>query len=179
MNGISSASHMGNLARASCRARKPATWRRILSEDRRFPSIARSSLSPRPLLPEQTEQHVVLPFAVDAEVFARVAFLAEAAAREEVAARGVVGEASGLDAVQVQAVEGEAQHEAERLLHVAAAGVALAHPVAEAPGLGDAAAHVGEADAAHELAVLAAEHEEAVALVGAPIGGRSEERRVG
>src|ERR1700674_1765544 len=117
-----------------------------------------TALPPRPLLAQQAEQHVVLPFAVDAEVFAGVAFLVEAAAGEEVAAGVVVGEAGGLDAVQVQAVEGEADHQAQRLLHVAPAGKALAHPVAEARRLGDAAAHVGEADTAHELAVLALAH---------------------
>src|SRR5713226_3699100 len=91
-----------------------------------------SDLPPRPLLTQQPEQHVVLPLAVDAEVFAGVAFLAEAAAREQVPARAVVGQACRLDAVQVQAVEGEAQHQPERLFHEAAAGIALAHPIAEA-----------------------------------------------
>src|SRR5262245_58154095 len=46
------------------------------------PARANFTLPPRPLLPQQSEQHVVLPFTVDAEVFVGVAFLAEAAAGE-------------------------------------------------------------------------------------------------
>ena len=49
-------------------------------------------------------------------------------------------------------------------------GIGLAHPVAEAGGLGDAPAHVAQIDAAHQLPAVAAEDEQAIALIAAPFG---------
>ena len=46
----------------------------------------------------------------------------------------------------------------------------LAHPIADARGLGDAAAHVAEVDAAHSVCRPPAENEKPVALIAAPLG---------
>ena len=48
----------------------------------------------------------------------------------------------------------------DRLEHQAAAGIALADPVADLPGLGDAVADVAERDAADQRAALVLEDEE-------------------
>src|SRR5581483_1999668 len=124
-----------------------------------------------PFVPQNGEEHVVLPAAVDAEIFAGETLFAEAALEEEAAARRVVRQCRGFDAMELQALKGEAQYELEARRHVAPARVTLADPIAEAAGLGDAAAHVAEANAADQRIVLEAEHQETVALVGAPIGG--------
>src|ERR1041385_3138959 len=102
-------------------------------------AIARRALSP-PLVLEHREQHVVLPFIVDAEIFAGVALLAEADLEEEALARDVGRQARGFDAVEAEAMEGEVEGGGERVGHIAAPRMALADPVAEAAGLGDAAA---------------------------------------
>src|SRR5690348_16314209 len=114
---------------------------------------------------------MVLPAAVDAEIFAGEALFAEADLEQKAAARRVVRQRRRFDAVELQALKGEAQDELKARRHVAPARITLADPIAEAAGLGDAAAHVAETDAAHQRIVLEAKHQEAITLVGAPIGG--------
>jgi len=116
------------------------------------------------------EQHVVLPAAVDAQIFARIALFAETGLEQQAAARPVMRQARRLDPMQLQALESEAEHQAEARAHIAAPGITLADPIAEAAALGHAAANIAEADAADHRAILPAEQEEAVALVGAPVG---------
>lgn len=60
-----------------------------------------------PVLAQDGEEEVVLPFAVDQEVAAGVALLLEAGALERGAARDVGRQARRFDAVQAQPVEGE------------------------------------------------------------------------
>src|SRR5262249_33972544 len=89
-------------------------------------------------------EHVVLPAAVDAQILAGIALLADPQLLQQTAAGGVVRQAGGLEAVQSEAVEDEQHERPQRLGHVALAGVVLADPVAEVGRLGDAAADVAE-----------------------------------
>ncbi len=82
--------------------------------------------------------------------------------------RLVVRQAGGLEPVQAQIVEDEGQHGAQRLRHQTLAGMGLPHPVTDRRGLGDTAAHVAEIDAAHQLAALVEEDEQAVGLARPP-----------
>ena len=106
-------------------------------------------------------KQVVLPDAVDAEIFARVAFAHEAGIFQQ-PDRGRVGrDAGGFQPVQPQRGEGERDQRAHRRRHEAVAHIRKPHPIAEAAGLGDAAADIGERQAADERAVGAAEERKA------------------
>ena len=123
-----------------------------------------------PFLAQQAEQHMVLPAAVDAEIGAWRSL--PRGSPISAAARGSARYAAGRPP---RRGAGGARSKAKRedqpqpFAHVALAGMRLADPIAEAGGLGDAAADIGEADAAQERVVVAAEEQEAVALVAAPI----------
>src|SRR5690348_13969295 len=130
-------------------------------------------LSPGPdlfrVVLEAGEQEMVLPRAVDAQVLARIALAGKAAALEQADRRGVGRDAGRLDAVQPQRAEGEGQDRLHGRRHVAGAHIGLAHPVADAAGLRDAAPDARQGEAADQHVVLAAEDEERIGLVGAPI----------
>src|SRR5437762_388021 len=95
-----------------------------------------------PVLAQDREQQMVLPFAVDQQVVAGVALLLKASAHQERAARHVARQAGGLDPVQPQLLESEIEHQRQRGGHDALARKGLAGPVAKARRLRDAAAQV-------------------------------------
>ena len=88
------------------------------------------------------------------QIVAGVALLLKAGAQQQRAARHVGRQAGGLDPVQAQPVEGEIEDQRQRRGHIALAGERLADPVAEARRLGDAAPHIGQADAADQRLVV-------------------------
>src|SRR5579863_9464291 len=92
----------------------------------------------RPFAVEDAEQHMVLPAAVDAEIFLGVALFTEAVLHQDGAAGAVVRQAGGLDTMQLEAAEGEAEGQRQRLGHVALAGEFLPHPLAETARFRDA-----------------------------------------
>src|SRR6185437_11609757 len=173
MAGSMSPPTKGSCSATTSRTSGSAPWASSASTRSRCRAMpVTPSLAPvlaQPFVAQHGEQHVVLPAPVDAEILAGVAFLAEAGLEQQPAARPVMRQAGRLDAVQLQALEGKAQHQAEAGGHVSPPGIALADPISEARGLGDAAADVAQAEPADQRAVVAAEQEEAVALVGAPV----------
>ena len=80
-----------------------------------------------------------------------------------------MGQASGLDAMHGEFVEGETSAPVNRLAHIALANMRPADPIAEGTALTDAAANVGQGDAAQQFVVIAAENEKAVAAILFPI----------
>src|SRR5260370_16944748 len=88
-----------------------------------------------PFVAQHAEQHVVLPAAVDAQIFARIALFAETGLEQQAAARPVMRQARRLDPMQLQALESEAEHQAEARAHIAAPGITLADPIPEAAPL--------------------------------------------
>src|SRR5579872_3740872 len=133
-------------------------------------TLALTRRARRPFRAQNGEQNMVLPAPIDAEVVAGIAFLAEAAMKEEGAAWHIVGEARGFHPMEPQMIEGKAQHEAQPFGHAALSRITLAHPIAEAPRFGHAAAHIAETDAAEERLIGAPEEQEAIAEIGTPIG---------
>ena len=116
-------------------------------------------------------EQVVLPGAVDTEIFAGIAFAYEAGVFQE-PDRAIVGRnACRFQAMQPQGAEGERNNGAYRRRHVALAGKRLAHPVAEAAGLRDAAPDIGKRQSAEERIVRAAKNQKGIALVGPQILG--------
>src|SRR5260370_33212005 len=103
---------------------------------------------------------MILPDAVDAQIFARIALAYESGVFQKPRRAGVGGDAGGLDAVQPQAAESERNDGANRRRHVAVARIGQAHPIAEAAGLGDASPDIGEPQAADPCAVGPADDEE-------------------
>src|SRR5215469_2057852 len=96
---------------------------------------------------EPREEQMVLPGAVDAEIFAGKAFAAEPGLLEQ-PDRGRVGrDAGGLDAMQAQRLEGERDEAADRRRHVALPPMDRADPIAEIAGLRAAAPDIGEREA--------------------------------
>src|SRR5260370_41360826 len=91
-------------SRACCRP-MPATHD-ALNQSRRE-SVA-------PVLAQDREQEVALPLAVDQQIIARIAFLLEAGAQQQRAARHVARQAGGLDPVQTQPLESEIEGQRQR-----------------------------------------------------------------
>src|SRR6266566_2521014 len=114
---------------------------------------------------------MVLPNAVDAQIFARIALAGESTVLEQADRGGVAGNARRLHAMQPQRAEREGQECAHGRGHVAAASIGPADPISEAPRLGDAAAHIGQRQAAQQHLVAAAEDEEGIGLVVALVLG--------
>src|SRR5215211_3719944 len=120
---------------------------------------------------EQRVEQVVLPQPVDAEIFPGKSLAREAGLLQETHRCNVAGDARGLETMQPESAEHERNERIDGRRHQAAARVGLADPITEASGLGDAAAHIGERQSAHQRIVGAAEQEERVGLVGAQILG--------
>src|SRR5262245_34293241 len=114
---------------------------------------------------------MVLPDAVDAQILPGIAFAGESRLLQQPHGGRIGGNACGFDAVQAQGAEREGQQGAHRRRHMAAPGVRLAHPISEAPRLRDAAAHVGQSEAAQQHLIAAAENEERIRLIAALVFG--------
>src|SRR5256885_9514278 len=114
---------------------------------------------------------MVLPAAVDTQIFARVALAGKPASLQQANRGGIGGDARGLYAVQPQRAECERQQRTYRSAHVAAARIGLSDPISEAPGLRDAAAHVRQSQSAQQRLIGTAEDEEGIGLVGALVLG--------
>src|SRR5260221_9721329 len=105
---------------------------------RRRSSLAMRTASPRsslltpvlahPFVAQHAEQHVVLPAAVDAQIFARIALFAETGLEQQAAARPVRRQARRLDPMQLRALEREAGPQAEARGHKTAPGKTPAGP---------------------------------------------------
>src|ERR1700730_17393179 len=78
------------------------------------------------VLMQQTEQEMILPCAVDAEIAPRQPLAGKAAFLENPDGRLIAGNASRLDAMQIEFAEQRRQQHPQRRRHVAAAGVGLA-----------------------------------------------------
>src|ERR1700712_4886009 len=123
------------------------------------------------ILVQQAEQQMILPDAVDAKIAPRQPFAAEAAFLQHPDRGRVGGNTGGLDAVQVEFAEQRWQQHPQRRGHVAAVGMRLPDPVSDGAGLHDAAAHIGERDAADHRAVGFPEHDERIGTVGGDVLG--------
>ena len=113
---------------------------------------------------------MVLPFAGYAEIFAGVAFLLEPGPGEQRAAGKVARQTGRLEPVQPEALEGKVDDERQRRCHIALPRKGLAHPVAQARRLRNAAPNIRKAYAADQVLVMG-EDEKIIRLVGAPIFG--------
>src|SRR5689334_7608293 len=91
--------------------------------------------SRRRIVLEAGKEQVVLPGAVDAQIFAGEAFTAEPGLLEQADRRDVGGDAGRLDAMQPQRLERERNDELDRRRHVALARIGCPHPVAQIAGL--------------------------------------------
>ena len=128
------------------------------------------NMAPVPILAQDREEQMVLPFPFDAQVLPGATLLLETGSYQQRAARGVVWQASGLDPMEAKPLEGEAQDERKCRRHEAPLSEGLTDPIAEAGSLGHAAPQIGEADSADQCFVLG-EDEQVVGLVGPPVFG--------
>src|SRR6202034_2434774 len=110
-------------------------------------------------------KQMVLPDAVDAKILPGIALAHEAGIFQEPDGAIVGGNARRFKAVQPQRCEREGKDGPHRRGHVAAAPERQAHPVAETARLRDAAADIGEGQAADKSIVGAADDEKSVPLV--------------
>jgi hypothetical protein len=101
-----------------------------------------------------------------------ITFLPKPDFAQQAAARRIVRHAGGFNAVQPEAIEQERHQAGQRLGHDALAREGPADPVAEAGGLGHAAAHIAEIDAAKQRIVAAAEQQEGIAGIVMPFRRR-------
>src|SRR6185437_10574278 len=103
---------------------------------------------------QDPEQQMVLPFAGNAKIFAGVAFLLEPGPGEQRAAGKVARQTGSLEPVQPEALEGKVDDERQRGCHIALARKGLAHPVAQARRLRNAAPDIRQAYAADQGLVM-------------------------
>src|SRR6185437_3352951 len=115
---------------------------------------------------EQSEQHMILPLAIDEQIAARDPFLPESGLHEKVFRALVGGKTRRLDAMKGQSPEDEGNESFHGGEHVPLPGEAFADPVAHGAALGDAATHVRDGATAHQR-VLGVEYEEGISRVGA------------
>ena len=73
--------------------------------------------------------------------------------------------------MQPQCEEAERHQGAQRRRHQAVAGIGLTDPITDTAGLGDAAAHIRQRDAADQGAIRLAEDEKRIGLIGALVFG--------
>ena len=118
--------HSPHPGRGAPRQRREQSRDARITHSRRSKRAAHSSCS--------IPMHMVLPAPVDAEIFLGVAFFAETVLAEHRAARARCAAGMRPRCGGGAGAEGEAQHQPQRLGHVALAGVVLAHPVAERAG---------------------------------------------
>src|ERR1700722_19705699 len=107
------------------------------------PSVTCASPLTLRILQASVEQ-MVLPDAVDAEIFARITLAHEADIFQEPDRSGIGRDAGRFQPVQPQGAEGERDHRTHRRRHVALPDVRKPHPVTEAAGLRDAASDIGQ-----------------------------------
>src|SRR6266404_3473136 len=117
---------------------------------------------------QNRKKQMILPFALDAEVFAGVPLLLETGSCQQGSARDVRRQAGGLDPVQAEPIESELEDQRQRGRHITLPCKGLADPITKAGCFGDPAPEIGQADPADERIVMG-EDEEIVGLVGAPI----------
>src|SRR5215472_4385610 len=103
-----------------------------------------------PVLAQDREEQVVLPFPFDAQILPGVALLPETGPDQQRSAGGVVRQASGLDPMKAKPLEGEGEDERECCGHVAPLRKGLADPIAETGSLRHAASQIGETDSADQ-----------------------------
>src|SRR4051812_23546831 len=113
---------------------------------------------------------MVLPFAGNAKIFAGVAFLLEPGPGEQPAAGKVARQTGSLEPVQPEALEGKVDDERQRGCHIALPRKGLAHPVAQARRLRNAAPDIRQAYAADQGLVMS-EDKKIISLVCAPVFG--------
>src|SRR5215831_21394167 len=109
---------------------------------------------PVPVLAQDREEEMILPFSLDAEVLSGVALLPKSGSCQQRLAGNVGRQTCGLYPMQAQPVKGEVEYERQRRGHVALPRKGLADPITEARGLGDAAPQIGQADAADQGLVM-------------------------
>src|SRR5215469_5162424 len=113
---------------------------------------------------------MVLPFAGDAEIFARVAFLLEAGSRQNRSAGDVARQTGSFEPVQTEPLERKIDNERQSRRHIALPRMGLTDPITETRSFGNAAADIRQPDAADQGLVWR-EDEETVGLVCPPILG--------
>src|ERR1700746_467677 len=114
---------------------------------------------------------MILPDAVDTQIFAGVALPRETGLLQKLD-RSVIGRnAGGFEAVQPQAGKGKRDYRAHRRCHIALAHEWYAGPVSETTGAVAAAPDIGERQAADQRAIGIAGDEKGVGLIAAQILG--------
>src|SRR6185437_2566935 len=116
-------------------------------------------------------KQMVLPGPVDAQIAARIALALEARFFKQTDRSGIGRYAGRLQPMQPQRAEAERNQGAHRRRHVAFAGKRRADPIADAAGLGDAAADIGERQPADQRIVIAAKDQEGISEIAACILG--------
>src|SRR5882672_5910561 len=107
-----------------------------------------------PILTQDGEEKMVLPFALDAQILPGIALLLKAGSDQQRSARNIARQARGLDAMEAEAIERKIEDERQCDGHVALPCEWLADPVAEACGVGDATPQIGKADSADQRLVV-------------------------
>src|SRR5215472_7497402 len=114
---------------------------------------------------------MILPDAVDAQIFAGIALPHETGLLQKPHRSAITGNTGGFEAVQPQAGKGKRDDRAHGPRHVALADKGQTGPVAETAGLRDAAPDIGKRQAADQGTIAIAGDEKGVALVAAQILG--------
>jgi hypothetical protein len=102
-----------------------------------------------PILAQDREKQVVLPFPFNAQVLPGVTLLPEPGSDKQRTAGCVGGQASCLDPMEAKSLEGKGEDKRKRRSHVALLREGFADPIAEIGRLGHATAQIGQADSAN------------------------------
>src|SRR5690606_38831465 len=103
------------------------------------------------LVGNQGVKVVVLPGTIDPQIGSQKPFALKSGFFKQTTRTIVFGDTGSFDPVQSKRIETERNDETKRLLHEAAAGVALSHPVADLRRLGHATADIADGYAAGEI----------------------------
>src|ERR1700728_1763376 len=108
---------------------------------------------------------MIAPDAVDAEIGAGETLALKSVALQKGRRCDVAWNARRFQAMETQRRKSEADHDRDRTGHMALAGVAGAHPIAERRRLRDAASYAPDRNAAHQRVRALLENEERKRLV--------------
>src|SRR5690348_4051688 len=108
---------------------------------------------------------MILPDAVDAEIFAGIALAQEPGLLQKPDRSAIAWNAGSFEAMQPQTGKGKRDHRPDRRRHVALPHEGQAGPVAETAGLGHTAANIGQSQAADQDAIGTAGDEKRITLV--------------
>ena len=101
-----------------------------------------------PILAQDREEQMVLPFPFNAQVLPGVTLLPEPGSDKQRTAGCVGGQASGLDPMEAKPLEGKSEDERKCRGHVALLREGFADPIAEVGRLGHATPQIRQANSA-------------------------------